>query len=140
MIKLADFRLACDFDIRAYTLGVVTQWYRAPEVLLGASSDSFAIDIWSIGCIFSEMATRRPLFQGDSDSKVDQLFKIFSIMSTPNEETWSEISNLPGYKSLFPTWRDNMLKDSINELDPLGLDLLQVSTNFVIRRLYSQFS
>jgi serine/threonine protein kinase len=132
MIKLADFGLARDFDIRVYTLGVLTQWYQTPEVLLGASSFSRAIDIWSIGCIFSEMATRVPLFQGhsDSDFEIGQLFKIFSILSTPTEETWPGVSKLPGYKSSFPTFRDNNLKHSVNELDPLGFDLLNVSTIF----------
>lgn len=134
MIKLADFGLAGDLDMRVYTLGVETQWYRAPETLLGSPSDSFAIDIWSIGCIFAEMATRRPLFQGDSDSEIDQLIKIFNIMSTPTDETWPGFSHLPGYKSSFPTFPDNNLKDSVNELDPLGLDLLQVYTILYTRR------
>jgi serine/threonine protein kinase len=122
-------------DIGVYTLGVVTQWYRSPEVLLGSPSDSFAVDIWSIGCIFAEMATRRPLFQADSNSEIDQLIKIFSIMSTPTDETWPGFSHVPGYKSSFPTFTDNNnLKDSVNELDPLGLDLLQVSTILYTRR------
>nr|CAD7203634.1 unnamed protein product [Timema douglasi] len=57
------------------TREVVTLWYRAPEVLLGATRYSCPIDMWSIGCIFSEMATKKPLFQGDSE--IDQLFRIF---------------------------------------------------------------
>jgi len=54
VIKLADFGLARAFGIpiRVYTHEVVTLWYRAPEVLLGAPRYSCAIDIWSIGCIF----------------------------------------------------------------------------------------
>lgn len=54
---------------------MVTLWYRAPEVLLGASRYSLPVDLWSIGCIFAEMATKRPLFRGDSE--IDQLFRIF---------------------------------------------------------------
>ena len=74
----------------------MTLWYRAPEVLLGASryscpgtyriksmfilDDSIGllfslVDVWSVGCIFAEMYTKRPLFQGDSE--IDQLFRIF---------------------------------------------------------------
>ncbi len=45
---------------------VVTLWYRAPEILLGAKTYSTPVDIWSIGCIFAEMINQRPLFQGDS--------------------------------------------------------------------------
>jgi serine/threonine protein kinase len=41
------------------------------------------IDIWAIGCIFAEMVTKRPLFAGDSE--LDQLYRIFRILGTPNE-------------------------------------------------------
>lgn len=34
-----------------------------------------SVDIWSIGCIFAEMALKKPLFQGDSE--IDELFRIF---------------------------------------------------------------
>jgi serine/threonine protein kinase len=37
---------------------IVTLWYRAPEVLLGATHYAPAVDIWSIGCIFAEMARK----------------------------------------------------------------------------------
>mgnify|MGYP002135440303 CR=1 FL=1 len=56
----------------------VTLWYRAPEILLGCLEYSFAVDIWSIGCIIAEMHLKRPLFQGEYD--IDQLYKIFRIM------------------------------------------------------------
>lgn len=77
IIKVADFGLGRAFGIpvRIYTHEVVTLWYRAPEILLGATRYSCAIDMWSIGCIFAEMATKKPLFQGDSE--IDQLFRIF---------------------------------------------------------------
>jgi serine/threonine protein kinase len=42
--------------VRAYTHEVVTLWYRAPEVLLGTNAYSLPVDIWSIECIFTEMA------------------------------------------------------------------------------------
>lgn len=125
VIKLADFGLARAFGIpiRVYTHEVVTLWYRAPEVLLGAQRYSCAIDIWSIGCIFSEMATRRPLFHGDSE--IDQLFKIFRILSTPTEETWPGVADLPDYKPSFPMWKGNSLMNTVKILDNVGLDLLQ---------------
>ena len=49
-------------------LQVVTLWYRAPEILLGAKMYSTPVDVWSIGCIFAEMINQKPLFQGDSVS------------------------------------------------------------------------
>jgi len=77
IIKVADFGLGRSFGIpvRIYTHEIVTLWYRAPEVLLGSPRYSCPVDVWSIGCIFAEMATRKPLFQGDSE--IDQLFRMF---------------------------------------------------------------
>lgn len=76
-LKLADFGLARAFGVplRAYTHEVVTLWYRAPEVLLGGRQYSTGVDMWSVGCIFAEMCTRKPLFPGDSE--IDEIFKIF---------------------------------------------------------------
>ena len=54
---------------------VVTLWYRAPEILLGGRQYSTGVDMWSIGCIFAEMCTKKPLFPGDSE--IDEIFKIF---------------------------------------------------------------
>ena len=39
---------------------IVTLWYRAPEVLLGATHYAPAVDIWSVGCIFAELVTKVP--------------------------------------------------------------------------------
>lgn len=68
-LKLADFGLARAFGIpvKTYTHEVITLWYRAPEILLGAKKYSVPVDIWSAGCIFAEMAQKRPLFAGDSE-------------------------------------------------------------------------
>jgi len=55
---LADFGLARTYSlpVKTYTHEVVTLWYRAPEILLGTKVYSASVDIWSIGCIFFEMA------------------------------------------------------------------------------------
>jgi len=125
LIKVADFGLGRAFGVpvRVFTHEVVTLWYRAPEVLLGSSRYSCPVDIWSIGCIFSEMATKHPLFQGDSE--IDQLFRIFRVLSTPTEETWAGVSQLPDYKPTFPNWTQNNLPSHTKNIDDAGLDLLQ---------------
>jgi nemo like kinase len=51
------------------TQEVVTQYYRAPELLLGAQHYAYAIDVWSVGCIFAELLGRRILFQASSPLK-----------------------------------------------------------------------
>merc|ERR1712112_482856 len=108
-IKVADFGLARAFGVpvHVYTHEVVTLWYRAPEILLGTRYYSTAVDIWSIGCIFVEMLTRRPLFPGDSE--IDQLFRIFRTLGTPDESIWPGVTTLPDFKSSFPKWTPNDL-------------------------------
>ena len=57
------FRVEEDDPSAAMTQEVVTQYYRAPEILLGAKHYTNSIDIWSVGCIFGELLGRRILFQ-----------------------------------------------------------------------------
>eukprot|EP00045_Choanoeca_perplexa_P022706 m.10658 g.10658 ORF g.10658 m.10658 type:complete len:292 (+) comp9643_c0_seq1:115-990(+) len=129
-IKLADFGLARAFGIpvRAYTHEVVTLWYRAPEILLGQRQYACPVDMWSVGCIFAEMVTRRPLFPGDSE--IDELFKIFRALGTPTEEMWPGVTGLPDYKACFPGWRGQDLSTLVPGLDECGLDLLQKMLTF----------
>jgi len=125
-LKLADFGLARAFGIplRTYTHEVVTLWYRAPEVLLGSRHYSTAIDMWSVGCIMAEMVmSGLPLFPGDSE--IDQIFKIFKILGTPNETTWPGVSQLPDFKPTFPQWNPSALSRTVTETDTIGLELLQ---------------
>jgi len=130
-LKLADFGLARAFGIpmRTYTHEVVTLWYRAPEVLLGSRHYSTAIDIWSVGCIFAEMANRgHALFPGDSE--IDQIFKIFRILGTPNEDSWPGVSQLPDYKSTFPNWSRQTIARIAPALDEEGRDLLEKTLTY----------
>ena len=68
-IKLADFGLARSFTLplKTFTHEVVTLWYRAPEIVLGQKVYSTAVDVWSVGCLFYELAHRKPLFSGESE-------------------------------------------------------------------------
>jgi len=110
-LKLADFGLARLSAIPngPYTFEVVTLWYRAPELLLGANRYSTAVDVWSVGCIFAEMATGMPLFPGRSD--IDQLFKIFQRRGTPTAELWPAVLRLPHYNPEFPQWCESPITD-----------------------------
>lgn len=70
VIKIADLGLARLFQSPLNPLFhgdkvVVTIWYRAPELLLGSRHYTKAIDVWAIGCIFSELLLLKPLFKGD---------------------------------------------------------------------------
>lgn len=124
LLKLADFGLARAFGIpvRTFTHEVVTLWYRAPEILLGARHYSTPVDVWSVGCIFAEMVNQKALFPGDSE--IDELFKIFRILGTPTKETWPGVASLPDYKSTFPKWPPVDLATVVPTLEPAGIDLL----------------
>jgi serine/threonine protein kinase len=126
-IKLADFGLAREFNTRGnpYTHEVVTLWYRAPEVLLGCDHYGTAVDIWSVGTIFAELATCQPLFP--SDCEIDLLFKMFQTLGTPTEQTLPGVTSFKYYKQCFPKWSTgNTLRQRVPEqcLDPIGFDLL----------------
>lgn len=124
-LKVADFGLARAFGVplRAYTHEVVTLWYRAPEILLGGKQYSTGVDMWSIGCIFAEMAQRKPLFSGDSE--IDQIFKIFKVLGTPTKEMWPEVECMSDYKKTFPKWKKQNLASIVTKLDANGIDLLE---------------
>ena len=112
-LKLADFGLARAFGLplRQYTHEVITLWYRAPEILLGSKHYSTPVDLWSIGCIFAEMVNQKALFPGDSE--IDELFKIFQIRGTPDDEIYPGVTALPDFKDVFPKWRRQNLAELV---------------------------
>lgn len=123
-VKLADFGLARTYQIplRPYTHEVVTLWYRAPEILLGTLEYSSALDIWSVGAVFLELVTKSPFFVGDSE--IDQIYRIFRVLGTPNEKTWPGVSKLKDYKKTFPNWNPSDYTSGLH-LDNNGIDLLR---------------
>jgi cyclin-dependent kinase len=127
-LKLADFGLARAFGlpVRAYTHEVVTLWYRAPEILLGSQHYSIGVDMWSVGCIFGELLKRAPLFPGDSE--IEELFKIFQLLGTPDEESWPGVSVLPNYKPVFPRW---MRKQLVREISPISVEAQDLLTKLL---------
>lgn len=128
VLKIADFGLARTFGIplRAFTHEVVTLWYRAPEILLGSRHYSTAMDMWSIGCIFGEMVLNRPIFPGDSE--IDELFRIFQVLGTPDQDSWPSVKDLPDYKDTFPKWHKQSLEATFPTLKSEGVALMSVSS------------
>ncbi|XP_023121935.1 serine/threonine-protein kinase NLK [Amphiprion ocellaris] len=87
VLKICDFGLARveeSDESRHMTQEVVTQYYRAPEILMGSRHYSNSIDIWSVGCIFAELLGRRILFQ--AQSPIQQLDLITDLLGTPTME------------------------------------------------------
>ena len=75
-IKIADFGLSrTSHSPGRYSENVTTRWYRAPEVMFGCRNYSTSVDMWSLGCIFGEILSGSPLWEGTSD--ISQLSLIF---------------------------------------------------------------
>jgi len=124
-LKLADFGLARAFGIpvRCFSAEVVTLWYRPPDVLMGAKLYTTSIDIWSAGCIFSEIANAgRPLFPGSDVD--DQLKRIYRLLGSPSEENWAGVSKLPLYKD-FQIQASVSINAVVPKMSAPAKDLLQ---------------
>ncbi|ETW04808.1 CMGC/MAPK protein kinase [Aphanomyces invadans] len=137
---------------RQLTKHVVTRWYRAPELIL-LQDYGYAVDLWSLGCIFAELLSmqvescsqyqsRTPIFPGRScfplsadrpttySDKLDQLNVIFNVIGTPSED---DIGNLGEVKQYL---RKLQHKDPMNlaqlypGASPEALDLLKQFLTF----------
>ncbi|KAG8914143.1 hypothetical protein FRC01_004199 [Tulasnella sp. 417] len=124
-IKVADFGLARKFGdpLGDMTQLVVTLWYRPPELLLGETVYSTAVDIWSVGCVFGELLLNEPLFQAKSE--IDMLSLIFKLLGSPTEEIWPGFSKLPLVKTLnISSHRNPTLRNKFPHVSDAGMDLL----------------
>ena len=68
-LKFIDFGLAKVYGTpeRPHTTGVITRYYKPPEILFGAKFYGPLVDVWSAGCVLGELLIRSPLFPGTSD-------------------------------------------------------------------------
>ncbi|XP_077570385.1 cyclin-dependent kinase 11B isoform X3 [Stigmatopora nigra] len=126
ILKVGDFGLAREYGspLKPYTPVVVTLWYRSPELLLGAKEYSTAVDMWSVGCIFGELLTQKPLFPGKSE--IDQINKIFKDLGSPSEKIWPGYNELPAVKKMsFTEYPYNNLRKRFGALlSDQGFDLM----------------
>jgi len=132
VLKLADFGYAryladlnCHMSDQCCTL-----WYRAPELLFGATEYGDKIDAWSAGCVLAEIGLRRPLFKGDSD--LDQLAKIFQITGVPDDSSWPGVSSLRKFLKFKPPTADPLtLRTHLQLHHRLPPDLVDLVTGLL---------
>lgn len=141
-LKLCDFGLArCagggtkPGDAGHMTEYVATRWYRAPEVMLTAAEYTFAMDVWSCGCILAELLMRRPLFPGKDYHH--QLLLIFQVIGSPtagdlgcvrSKRARQYLNTLPRYAG------DGNLRSLVPDASAEALDLLEQMLVFDPRR------
>ncbi|PAN18107.1 hypothetical protein PAHAL_3G178900 [Panicum hallii] len=130
-LKICDFGLArVAFNDSPTTVFwtdyVATRWYRAPE-LCGSFFTKYspAIDMWSIGCIFAEILTGKPLFPGKN--VVHQLDLMTDLLGTPSADTISQIRNEKARRYLNSMRKKQPIPFSqkFPNADPSALKLLQ---------------
>ena len=132
VIKIADFGLSRFIASpgREMTKGVVTKYYRAPEIFFMATYYSFSLDIWSAGCILAEMLLGQILFQGKDE--IDILTKIFTLLGVPNDNNWPDAKQLERYmvfKGGPPTTIEKHFKKCSKECQDLLEKMLVLNPN-----------
>ncbi|CAG9473309.1 CDK-related protein kinase 6, putative [Plasmodium vivax] len=107
-IKLGDLGLSVE-RTENMTPTVVTRWYRSPEILLQSKNYDHEVDVWSLGCLFVELITGRPLFPGKNDES--QLDLIYVVLG--------DKSKLPAGDEdrhrMFPYFETNELKNIVRD-------------------------
>lgn len=152
-VKIGDFGLAKVMHQETTPVGtdcflthtgeVQTQWYRAPEILLGGDTYGINVDDWSVGCMMAELFNLKacpsngrthawkalPFFNGDN--AMDTLVLILETVGTPKKESedYKAMSRLRYWSSSLPSFRaPDTIKESLQAKLPLldlsGIDLL----------------
>ncbi len=85
ILKLCDFGSAKILIAGEPNVSYIcSRYYRAPELIFGATNYTTNIDIWSTGCVMAELMQGQPLFPGESG--IDQLVEIIKVLGTPSRE------------------------------------------------------
>ncbi|KAJ2725569.1 bleomycin hydrolase [Coemansia sp. Benny D115] len=136
-VKLADFGMARLFHVprRPMTPQVATLWYRAPELLMGATEYTAAVDLWSVGCVLGELLVHRPFMPGNTEAEQMQL--IADVIGAPNTRIWPGFSQFPGAQALLARLGDrrfNNLRRAVPNASSSAILLLNALLTYDPRR------
>ena len=95
---------------------LTTQLNCSTELLLGAESYGFAIDIWSGGCVLAEMIAGDPVFKGE-EIGMDQLVEIICVLGTITE------GEMEAMGTVLPSLDDKVLASRLVIFQPRTLGL-----------------
>ena len=81
-LRLIDWGLAEFYHPgREYNVRVASRYFKGPELLVDLQEYDYALDMWSLGCMFAGMIFRKePFFHGHDN--YDQLVKIAKVLGT----------------------------------------------------------
>ncbi|KAJ1916546.1 glycogen synthase kinase 3 [Mycoemilia scoparia] len=123
VLKLCDFGSAKELIAGEPNVSYIcSRYYRAPELIFGATNYTGRIDIWSAGCVMAELILGLPLFPGESG--IDQLVEIIKILGTPTREQIRTMN--PSYMDhRFPQIKPHPFSEIFrNRVSSQGIDLL----------------
>ncbi len=85
VLKLCDFGSAKKLIKSEPNVAYIcSRYYRAPELVFGATDYTTMVDVWSAGCVVAEFILGQPLFPGES--AIDQLVEIIKVLGTPSRQ------------------------------------------------------
>ncbi|KAM3665392.1 cyclin-dependent kinase 10 isoform 2-T2 [Ammospiza maritima maritima] len=130
-VKIADFGLARTYGMppKPMTPKVVTLWYRAPELLLGMTTQTTSIDMWAAGCILAELLAHKPLLPGTSE--IHQIDLIVQLLGTPNENIWPVRAPCPFSPCPFSL---ELPWPLLTPCSPQGFSKLPLATQYTLRK------
>ncbi|KAJ1969198.1 glycogen synthase kinase 3, partial [Dimargaris xerosporica] len=123
ILKLCDFGSAKVLVAGEPNVSYIcSRYYRAPELIFGATNYTSRIDIWSAGCVMGEFLLTQPMFPGESG--IDQLVEIIKVLGTPTREQIRSMN--PNYQDhRFPHIRGHPLSRVLRNRAPNdAVDLL----------------
>lgn len=100
---------------------ICSRYYRAPELIFGATNYTTKIDVWSSSCVMAELLLGQPLFPGESG--IDQLVEIIKVLGTPTRDQIRTMN--PNYmEHRFPQIRPHPFSKVFRKASPDAIDLI----------------
>lgn len=122
ILKLCDFGSAKILVENEPNVSYIcSRYYRAPELIFGATNYTPKIDVWSTGCVMAELMLGQPLFPGESG--IDQLVEIIKVLGTPTREQIRTMN--PNYmEHKFPQIKPHPFSKVFRKASPDAIDLI----------------
>ncbi|KAK6541778.1 regulator of ime2 [Orbilia ellipsospora] len=122
ILKLCDFGSAKILVENEPNVSYIcSRYYRAPELIFGATNYTTKIDVWSTGCVMAELMLGQPLFPGESG--IDQLVEIIKVLGTPTREQIRTMN--PNYmEHKFPQIKPHPFAKVFRKASPEAIDLI----------------
>ncbi|KAL8691827.1 MAG: hypothetical protein Q9224_004089 [Gallowayella concinna] len=124
--------MAREYSVRPLTPGVVTIWYRAPELLLGTKHYTPAVDMWSAGLVLAELIQSEPCLTGETS--VDQLSLMVKLLGSPTADDMAALSAM-GCPDLIRWRRESLASGRADNLERRFLAVSTVETVNLLRGL-----